>query len=91
MIVLIGFGSGLIPPFWRGRGDLTIVAPSGAIVTVDSQLWPHPAYAGRRGAWADIQLLANQALTLTLPLGLMEPHERALPPAAPGAHIDQVW
>jgi hypothetical protein len=68
---------------------------------VDGQPWPHPVYAGRhsiqttmpdgRGAWADIELQANQALTLTLPLGLMEPRERTLPPAAPGAHIDQVW
>jgi hypothetical protein len=101
LLAVIGFGSGLIPPFWKGRADLTIVAPRAATVTVDGQLWPHSVYAGRhsvqttlpdgRGAWADIQLLANQALTLTLPLGLMEPRERALPPAAPGTHIDQVW
>jgi hypothetical protein len=68
---------------------------------IDGQPWPHPVYAGRHsvgsrmpdgsGAWADIDVVANQVLTLTLPLGLMEPRERALPPAAPGTHIDQVW
>jgi hypothetical protein len=101
LVALSGFGSGVIPPFWRGGAQLTIVAPRGATVTVDGQSWPHPVYAGRhfvrghmpdgRGTWADIVVDANQALTLTLPLGLLEPRERALPPAAPGAHIDQVW
>src|SRR5262249_9535732 len=45
---------------------------------------------GRR-AWADIELRAGQALTLTLPVGLATPRERSLPAAAPGTHIDQVW
>ena len=100
LLAAVGLWVGVIPPFWKGRADLTIVAPRAATITVDGQPWPHPIYTGRhsvqttlpdgRGAWADIQLLANQALTLTLPLGLMEPRERALPPAAPGTHIDQV-
>ena len=45
---------------------------------------------GRR-AWADIELRAGQALTLTLPTGLATPRERSLPAAAPGTHIEQVW
>ncbi len=42
-------------------------------------------------AWADIEIQASQALTLTLPTGLLTPHERTLPSAAPGTHIEQVW
>src|SRR5262249_20776151 len=44
-----------------------------------------------RGAWADITLRAGDTLTVTLPPGLPNPRERALPPPAPGTHIDQVW
>src|SRR5207302_1582719 len=42
-------------------------------------------------AWADVELSAGAILSLTLPPGLPEPRERALPSAAPGTHIDQVW
>jgi hypothetical protein len=101
LTALIGLGSGLIPPFWRGRATLTIIAPPGAIVQLDGRSWPRPVYAGRhavlatmsdgRGAWADIDLRAGQVLTLTLPTGLATPRERTLPPAAPGTHIEQVW
>jgi hypothetical protein len=101
LIALVGFGSSLIPPFWKGHADLTIAAAPGATVQIDGRTWPRPIYAGQhtilatmpdgRGAWADIALQAGQALTLTLPVGLMEPRVRALPSAAPGTHIDQVW
>jgi hypothetical protein len=101
LIAIIGFGSGLIPPFWNGRATLVILAASGANVQIDGRSWPHPVYAGQhtilanlpdgRRAWADITLRASQALTLTMPAGLPEPRERSLPPAAPGTHIDPVW
>jgi hypothetical protein len=101
LVVLIGFGSGLIPTFWKGRVQLTIAAAPGATLQIDGRSWPHPIYAGQhtilatmpdgRGTWATIDLQASQALTLTLPTGLPDPRERALPPAAPGMHIDQVW
>jgi hypothetical protein len=100
VIALVGFGSGLIPPIWHGRADLTIAAAPGATIQLDGRSWPRPVYAGQhtvlatlpdgRGSWADIDLQAGQALTLTLPAGLPDPRERALPPAAPGTHIDQV-
>jgi hypothetical protein len=44
-----------------------------------------------RSSWADITIRAGEVVTLTLPAGLAEPRERALPPAAPGARIDQIW
>jgi len=101
LIAIIGFGSGLIPPFWNGRATLAIVAAPGASVQFDGRTWPQPVYAGQhtilaslpdgRGTWADITLRASQALTLTMPVGLPEPRERSLPSAAPGTHIDQVW
>jgi hypothetical protein len=101
LIMLVGFGSGLIPPFWKGRAELTLATAPGATVLFDGQHWPRPVYAGHhtieaalpdgRGSWADIELQAGQALTLTLPAGLMEPRERSLPAAAPGTHIEQVW
>jgi hypothetical protein len=101
LIALVGLGSGLIPPFWKGRADLAIAAAPGATVLLDGQRWPQPVYAGRhailatmpdgRGVWADIELQSGQALPLTLPAGLRDPRERSLPPAAPGTHIDQVW
>ena len=99
--VLVALYSEIIPPFWRGRVVLRILAAPGATVQLDGRVAPRPLYAGRhaivatlpdgRSAWMTIDLRAGQALTLTLPTGLHEPHERALPPAAPGAHIDQVW
>jgi hypothetical protein len=101
VIVSVGLASGLIPPFWRERATLAIVAAPGATVRVDERSWPHPIYAGAhalratmpdgRSSWADITLRASQALTLTLPTGLAEPRERSLPPAAPGSHIAQAW
>ena len=45
---------------------------------------------GRR-SWADVALHASETLTLTLPAGFSAPHERLIPPAAPGMHIDHVW
>lgn len=99
--ITIGLASGLIPPFWRGRATLAIVAAPGVTVQVDERSWPRTVYAGAhtvlatmpdgRSAWTDITLHASQALTLTLPTGLAEPRERSLPPAAPGSHIAQVW
>ncbi|MFL5805942.1 MAG: hypothetical protein ACJ8CR_29930, partial [Roseiflexaceae bacterium] len=101
LIALFGFGSGLIPPLWKGRAELTLGAAPDTTVLFDGQPWPRPVYAGRhtiqatlpdgRRSWANIDLQAGQTLTLTLPEGLMEPRERFLPPAAPGTHIDQVW
>jgi hypothetical protein len=99
--ITVGLASGLIPPFWRERAMLAIVAAPGARVQVDDRGWPHTIYGGAhtvhatmpdgRSSWADIPLRASQALTLTLPTGLAEPRERVLPPAAPGSHIAQVW
>lgn len=99
--IIVGLASGLIPPFWRERAALAIVAAPGAHVQVDDRSWPRPVYAGThtlratmpdgRTAWADVTLRANQALTITLPTGLAEPRERFVPPAAPGSHIAQVW
>ena len=76
LIALIGLGSGLIPPFWKGRAALAIVTAPGAAVRIDGRDWPRPLYAGQhairstlpdgRGAWADITLHSSQALTLTL-------------------------
>jgi len=98
---LVGFGSGLFPPFWKGHAELTLIAAPGATVLLDGQNWPRPVYAGQhtilatmpdgRASWADIDLQATQALMLTLPAGLLEPRERSLPAAAPGTHIEQVW
>jgi hypothetical protein len=101
LLVAAGLASGVVPPFWNGRAALAIVAAPGATVRIDNRNWPRQIYAGqhsilatspdRRTAWADIDLRANEVLTLTLPAGLPEPRERSLPPAAPGTHIDQVW
>lgn len=97
----VGVTTGLIPPLWKGRAELAIVAAPGAVVHIDGRSWPRPVYAGQhsilatvpdgRSAWTDIDLRANEVLTLTLPAGLPEPRERSLPSAAPGTHIDQVW
>jgi hypothetical protein len=101
LLLLSGLGSGLIPPFWQGRTELTISATPGASVLVDGRRWPRPIYAGAhqilatlpdgRRSWADVALHASESLTLTLPAGLAEPRARTIPPAAPGMHIDQVW
>ncbi len=71
MLALAGFESSAIPPLWKGRAELTIVATRAAAVTVDGQPWPRPVYAGHhsiptgmpdgRDAWADIQLMASLA------------------------------
>ena len=101
LAILGGLGSGLIPPFWRGRIELMIITAPGASVLVDGRSWPRPVYAGThqiiatlpdgRRSWADVALHASETLTLTLPAGLSAPHERLIPPAAPGMHIDHVW
>ncbi len=101
LLLLSGLGSGLIPPFWQGRTELTITAIPGASVLVDGRTWPRPIYAGAhqilatlpdgRRSWADVALHASEALTLTLPAGLPTPRERPIPPAAPGMHVEQVW
>src|SRR5689334_4793070 len=64
LVALGGLGSGLIPPLWKGRADVTIAAPPGATILVDGRSWPRPIYAGThhilatlpdgRGTWADI-------------------------------------
>ena len=99
--VLIALRTGAFPPFWRGRAALGISVAPGATVLVDGQSWPRPIYAGQhaltatlpdgRRSWADIELRPGQTLTVTLPAGLPAPRERALPPAAPGSEIAQVW
>jgi hypothetical protein len=101
LIALCGLGSGLIPPFWNGHAALVITAAPGATIQVDGHAWPFPLYAGQhsiraiiadgRGAWANVTIRANETLTITLPAGLPQPRERALPPSAPGTHIEQVW
>jgi hypothetical protein len=101
LLLLGGLGSGLIPPFWQGRTELTINATPGASVLVDGRPWPRPIYAGAhqilatlpdgRRSWADVTLHASEALTLTLPAGLPAPRERTIPATAPGMHIDQAW
>jgi hypothetical protein len=68
----------------HGEGQLTIPTYAGQHRVVALQ-------ADGRSAWADITLRAGETLTLTLPAGLAEPRERELPPAAPGAQIDQIW
>src|SRR5258706_5928829 len=67
---LFGVGSGLIPPLWKGRAELTLAAAPSAIVLLDGQRWPRPVYAGRhtiqaalpdgRRSWAGIDLQAGQ-------------------------------
>ncbi len=92
--------SGLIPPVWRGAAALTVVAASGATVTVDNRSWPFTLYAGEhtvaatlpdgRVSWTTVELKAGQALTLTLPRGLATPRVRQIPPAAPGTTISSI-
>jgi len=101
LLALLGLGSGLIPPIWKGQVELRVTAAPGATVRVDGRTWPRQLYAGRhtilaslpdgRSAWTDVELSSGATLNLTLPPGLIEPRERALPPAAPGTHIAQVW
>ena len=101
LLALLALGTGALPPFWRGRAALAVSAAPGATVLVDGQSWPRPIYAGwhtltaglpdGRRSWAEIELRAGQTLTVTLPAGLRIPRERALPPAAPGSQIAQVW
>lgn len=101
LVAAVGVTTGMIPPFWNGRAELAIVVAPGATVQIDGRSWPRPVYAGQhsivatlpdqRTIWADIDLRANEVLTLTLPAGLPEPRERSFPAAAPGTHIDQVW
>jgi hypothetical protein len=40
LLLLSALGSGLIPPFWQGRTELTIMATPGASVLVDGRRWP---------------------------------------------------
>jgi hypothetical protein len=73
----------------------------GAHVTVDGRAWPFSVYAGDhrivarlpdgRVSSADVALVAGQALTLTLPTGLLTPRVRELGPAAPGLQVERVW
>jgi len=101
LVAVVGVTTGIIPPVWKGRAALAVLAAPGATVQLDGQRWPRAVYAGEhtllaslpdgRRAWANVTLRASQALTLTLPAGLSEPRERSLPPAAPGTHIEQVW
>ena len=101
LVVVVGVTTGIIPPFWKGRSSLAVLAAPGATVQLDGQSWPRTVYAGEhtllaslpdgRSSWATFTLRASQALTLTLPAGLSAPIERALPPAAPGTHIERVW
>ncbi len=101
-----GLASGLIPPFWHGRATLAVYAATGATILVDGEPWPCSApacglYAGQRRvtaelpdgrrSWADLTLRAGDVFTITLPAGLDPPHERLLPPAAPGMRIQSVW
>lgn len=101
LIALLSLSTGLIPPFWNGAVTLTISAPVDARVEVNGRSWPRQLYAGThqivawqpdgRASWVDVQLAAGETRALTLPPGLPEPRERALPPAAPGTRIAQVW
>src|SRR5262245_37191511 len=101
LVALIGLGSGVIPPFWNGHAHLVITTAPGATVQVDGRVWPFSIYAGHhtiravtaegQGAWADATIRANETLTLTRPIGLPRPRERALRPAARGTDIEQVW
>ncbi len=101
LVVVVGLTTGIIPPLWKGRAALTVLAAPGATVQLDGQRWPRAVYAGEhtllatlpdgRSSWATFTLRASQALTLTLPTGLSAPIERSLPPAAPGTHIERVW
>lgn len=100
-LALGGLISGAIPPFWRGRANLTISSARAATVLVDDLSWPRPIYAGAhhlqamtpdgRRSWTDVTLESGAALTVTLPVGLPTPNERSVLPAAPGTHIGQVW
>ena len=101
LVGAVGVATGIIPPFWKGRAGLAVLAAPGATVQLDGQPWPRAVYTGEhtllaslpdgRNSWAHITLRASQALTLTLPAGLSAPIERSLPPAAPGTHIEHVW
>ena len=101
LVSLGGVASGIIPPVWKGRADVSIAAAPGATILVDGRSWPRQLYAGPhqilatlpdgRGVWTDIVAQSGAAVSLTLPPGLPDPRERALPPAAPGTHVDQVW
>lgn len=98
---LSGFASGIIPPFWRDPATLGVIADPAAVITVDGRPWPRPLYAGDhhiiatlpdgRASWADVTLAASETLTITMPAGLPTPRVQALPPAAPGMVIAQVW
>lgn len=101
LTVLAGLLTGVIPPLWQGRAQLAIAAAPGATITIDGRAWPRTVYAGAhtvvaslpdgRAAWADIDIHAGQALTVTLPTGLPAPRIRPLPAPAPGMRIDHVW
>ncbi|MEN9933752.1 MAG: hypothetical protein RLZZ387_331, partial [Chloroflexota bacterium] len=96
-----GLVTGALPPVWRGEARLIVRAEPGAQITVDGHAWPATAYAGThtvaatladgRTAWADVTLVAGEALTITLPSGLPSPRVQLLAPAAPGLRIDRVW
>lgn len=100
-LALVGVGTGLVPPFWRGTAVLSIEAPAAAVITVDGTPWRHQLYAGDhrvvatlpegRTSWADVSLGAGQTLTLTLPAGLAALRVRALPPPAPGFTAQAIW
>jgi hypothetical protein len=101
LVAMAGITTGIIPPLWKGRAALAVLAAPGATVQLDAQPWPRAVYAGEhtllaslpdgRSSWATFTLRASEALTLTLPAGLSAPIERSLPPAAPGTHIERVW
>jgi hypothetical protein len=100
-VALVGLMTGAIPPVWRGSAALVVTAAPGATITVDGRAWPSPLYAGEhrviaelpdgRATWADFVIASGETISITLPAGLPEPRERALPPAAPGMRIAQVW
>lgn len=97
---LFSLTAGVIPPVWRGESIITIDAPD-ATILVDGQAWPRQIYAGThtitakwpdgRVAWTTVDSQATGEQTVTLRPGLFTPKVRAIPPAAPGLKIDQVW
>lgn len=98
---LIGIAGGAIPPFWRGRVELSVQAAPQARITINGNPWTGEIYAGTytvaatlpdgRRSWVRLTLQSGETVSLSLPAGLLVPQIRQIPSAMPGMRIAAIW
>ncbi len=102
LIMSCGLLSGIIPPFWRGQGQLVITAAPATTLTINGR--PGTANATVRSgdyhivattsdgaaSWADVTVRSGITTTLTLPPPLRTT-TRTIPVGAPGSILTTIW